>query len=104
MEHQWYENALIYHIYTLSLAQAPLLNDYTALDHKLAEIEKWIPHIKGMGFNAVLFSPVLKSFSHGYDVTDYFEIDNRIGTNDEFKAMVKKFHEKRSSCNTGQRF
>jgi len=93
MTHQWYEDALIYHIYTLSLAQAPLLNDYAVLDHKLAEIEKWIPHIKGMGFNAVLFSPVLKSRSHGYDVTDYFEIDNRIGTNDEFKAMVGKFHE-----------
>jgi len=93
MEHRWYEDALIYHIYTLSLAEAPALNDYAALDHKLAEIEKWIPHIKGMGFNAVLFSPALKSRSHGYDVTDYFEIDNRIGTNDEFKAMVKKFHE-----------
>ena len=93
MEHRWYEDALIYHIYTLSLAGAPLLNDYAAADHRLPEIEKWIPHIKGMGFNAVLFSPVLKSRSHGYDVTDYFEIDNRIGTNDEFKAMVKKFHE-----------
>ena len=93
MEHQWYEDAIIYHIYTLSLAEAPILNDYAVLDHKLAEIEKWIPHIKGMGFNAVLFSPVLKSRSHGYDVTDYFEIDNRIGTNDEFKAMVGKYHE-----------
>jgi glycosidase len=90
---KWYEDALIYHIYTFSLAGAPLLNDYATLDHKLAEIEKWIPHIKGMGFNAVLFSPVLKSRSHGYDVTDYYEIDNRIGTNDEFRAMVKKFHE-----------
>jgi len=93
MKHQWYEDALIYHIYTLSLAEAPLLNDYAVLDHKLAEIEKWIPHIKGMGFNAVLFSPLLKSRSHGYDVTDYFTIDNRIGTNDEFKEMVRKFHE-----------
>jgi len=93
MAHQWYEDALIYHIYTLSLAEAPLLNDYAVLDHKLAKIEKWIPHIKGMGFNAVLFSPVLKSRSHGYDVTDYFVLDNRIGTNDEFRAMVGKFHE-----------
>ena len=93
MKHRWYEDAMIYHMYTLSLAAAPFLNDYAVTEHKLAEIEKWIPHIKGMGFNAVLFSPVLKSRSHGYDVTDYFEIDNRIGANDEFRSLVKKLHE-----------
>jgi len=93
MERQWYEDAIVYHIYSLSLAKAPFLNDYAQLEHKLDEIEKWIPHIKGMGFNAILFSPVLKSRSHGYDVTDYFEIDNRLGTNEEFRALVNKFHE-----------
>jgi len=75
------------------LAGAAFWNDYAVSEHKLAEFEKWIPHIKGMGFNAVLFSPVLQARSHGYDVTDYFNIDNRIGTNGEFKALVKKFHE-----------
>ena len=93
MEHKWYEDALIYHIFTLSLVGARFLNDYVTLEHKTAEIEKWIPHIKGMGFNAILFSPVLKSRSHGYDVTDYFEIDNRIGTNDEFQSLVRTLHE-----------
>ena len=93
MRHEWYEDAQIYHIFTFSLAGAPFLNDYSVLEHKLGEIEKWIPHIKGMAFNTVLFSPVLKSRSHGYDVTDYFELDNRLGTNDEFKSLVKRFHE-----------
>jgi len=93
MEHKWYEEALFYHIFTLSLADAQFINNYAVLEHKCGEIEKWIPHIKGMGFNTVLLSPVMKSRSHGYDVTDYFEIDNRIGTNDEFRSLVKKFHE-----------
>ncbi|MCL2881079.1 MAG: alpha-amylase family glycosyl hydrolase, partial [Treponema sp.] len=93
MIRKWYENAIVYHIYTLSLGRAPFLNDYSLLEHKFAEIEKWIPHIKGMGFNGILFSPLLKSRSHGYDVTDYFEIDNRLGTNDEFRSLVKTFHE-----------
>ena len=93
MKHTWYENALIYHIYTLSLAGASFFNDYGVTEHKCAEIEKWIPHIRGMGFNSVLLSPALKSRSHGYDVTDYFEIDNRLGTNSEFQSMVKAFHE-----------
>jgi glycosidase len=93
VEHKWYEEALIYHIYALSLAEASFFNDYTAEEHKLTEIEKWIPHIKGMGFNAVLLSPVFKSRTHGYDVSDYYIIDNRLGTNDEFKSLVRKFHE-----------
>ena len=93
MIHHWYEEALIYHIYPLSFAGDRFTNDYTGPDHKIAEIEKWIPHIAGMGFNTVLFNPLLKSRSHGYDVTDYFEIDNRLGTNDEFQSLVRKFHE-----------
>jgi glycosidase len=93
MKHKWYEDALVYHIYALSLADAQFLNDYKILEHKLAEIEKWLPHIKGMGFNTVLFSPVLRSRTHGYDITDYFDIDNRLGTNAEFQSMVRIFHE-----------
>ncbi|MCL1812281.1 MAG: alpha-amylase family glycosyl hydrolase [Treponema sp.] len=93
INHSWYKEAMIYHMYALSLADAPFLNDYAVTEHKLAGIEKWIPHIKGMGFNAVLFSPVLKSRSHGYDVTDYFTIDNRLGTNAEFQSLVRLFHE-----------
>jgi cyclomaltodextrinase / maltogenic alpha-amylase / neopullulanase len=93
MERKWFENAQIYHIYALSVVGAPFMNDYAVFEHKLGVIEKWLPHIKGMGFNTVLLSPVLKSRSHGYDVTDYFEIDNRLGTNDEFKSLVKKMHD-----------
>lgn len=93
MNHQWYDDAIVYHIFTPSLAKAPAENDYTEQRHALEEIEKWIPHIKNLGCNAVLFSPVLQAGSHGYDVTDYRKIDNRLGTNDEFKALVQKFHD-----------
>jgi glycosidase len=93
MERQWFEEGVIYHIYALSLANAPFVNDHSVLRNTAKKIEKWIPHIKGMGFTTVLFSPILKSKTHGYDVTDYFEVDNRIGTNEEFQALVKKLHE-----------
>ncbi|GBU22098.1 hypothetical protein R80B4_02003 [Fibrobacteres bacterium R8-0-B4] len=90
----WFEDAVFYHVYTFSLARAPFQNDYAFQGHGLSEIEKWLPHIKRLGCDAVLFSPVLKSGTHGYDVTDYLTIDNRVGTNDEFKALVKDFHKK----------
>jgi len=94
MPQNWYDAAIFYHIYALSLSQAPFQNDYAVKGSALSEIEKWLSHIKGLGCNALLLSPVLKARTHGYDVTDYFTIDNRIGTNDEFKALVQKFHKK----------
>ena len=93
MERPWYDDALIYHIYSLALAKVPFENDYATNGSGIAEIEKWIPHIKGMGFNTVLLAPVLKSRTHGYDVTDYFEIDKRMGTNEGFKTLVDRFHD-----------
>ena len=83
---------MFYHIYTFSLARVPFENDYSETGHKLSEIAGWIPHIKEIGCNAVLLSPALKSRTHGYDVTDYFCIDNRIGTNEEFRELVDSFH------------
>jgi glycosidase len=94
MTRYWYEDAVFYHIYALSLARAPFQNDYVARGDALAEIGEWLPHIKRLGCNAVLLSPVLKARTHGYDVTDYFVIDNRIGTNDEFRELVRAFREK----------
>ena len=93
MNHPWFDDAIFYHIYTFSLARAPFYNDYTEEGHGLAEIIKWIPHIREIGCNAVLLSPVLQSRSHGYDVTDYFRVDSRIGSNAEFRSLTDAFHE-----------
>ena len=88
----WYSEANIYHIYTFSQCGAPFYNDYSAVTQRLDKIEQWIPHIQNMGYTAVLLSPVFKSCSHGYDTTDYFTIDNRIGDNESFRTLVSKFH------------
>ena len=93
MNHFWYEDAVFYHIYTFSLTRSPFRNDYSNQAHEFSEIEKWLPHIKALGCNAVLFSPLLRSSSHGYDVTDYYKVDNRVGTNEEFRSFVGSFHE-----------
>ncbi|MDR1730596.1 MAG: cyclomaltodextrinase [Synergistaceae bacterium] len=88
-----HNDLFIYHIYTFSLANAPFHNEYGQPSDKTGMIARWIPHIRRLGCNAALFSPVLKSRSHGYDVTDYFQIDNRLGTNDDFRKLVGAFHE-----------
>jgi hypothetical protein len=39
MERQWFEEGVIYHIYALSLANAPFVNDYSVLRNTTKEIE-----------------------------------------------------------------
>ena len=43
--------------------------------------------------NAVYFSPVFSSSDHGYDTKDYQKIDERLGTNEDFKKMCDAMHE-----------
>ena len=61
--------------------------------HGILEMIDWIPHIKKLGMNAVYFSPVFSSSDHGYDTKDYQEIDERLGTNEDFKKMCDAMHE-----------
>ena len=89
----WYADAVVYHMFTLSLAKAPVQNDYIHQGQAFPEITKWIPHIKTLGCNTVLFSPLLKARTHGYDVTDYTCVDNRVGTDDEFRDLVDTCHQ-----------
>ena len=61
--------------------------------HGILEMIDWIPHIKKLGMNAVYFSPVFSSSDHGYDTKDYQKIDERLGTNEDFKKMCDAMHE-----------
>jgi glycosidase len=90
---QWHEEAIFYSMYSLSQCGAPFVNDFSGVTDRLQEIEKWIGQIKGIGCNALLLSPVFKSRTHGYDTEDLFQIDNRIGTNGSFRALVDKLHQ-----------
>ena len=61
--------------------------------HGILEMIDWIQHIKKLGMNAVYFSPVFSSSDHGYDTKDYQKIDERLGTNEDFKKMCDAMHE-----------
>ncbi len=46
-----------------------------------------------LGCNAVYFSPIFESDSHGYDTRDFRKVDCRLGTNEDFAAVCKTLHE-----------
>ena len=87
----WYEEAVFYQIYPLGFCGAPFEND-GKLEHRILKVSDWIPHMKKLGINAIYFSPVFESDTHGYNTRDYGLIDTRLGTNDDFKKVVEALH------------
>lgn len=81
------KDLIFYHIFPLGA----FVDDET--EHGILEVKEWIPHIKGLGANSIYFSPVFESSSHGYDTKDYKVIDQRLGTNEDFKEVCDALHE-----------
>ncbi len=87
----WAYESVFYQIYPLGFCGAPFEND-GQLEHRILKVMDWIPHMKKLGINAIYFSPVFESDTHGYNTRDYTKIDCRLGTNEDFKKVCKALH------------
>lgn len=88
----WAYESVFYQIYPLGFCGAPFENDGKA-ESRIRKVVDWIPHINKVGANAIYFSPVFESDTHGYNTRDYTRIDTRLGTNEDFAYVCKKLHE-----------
>ena len=88
----WAYESVFYQIYPLGFCGAPFEND-GVLTHRILKVIDWSPHMKKLGINAVYFSPVFESDTHGYNTRDYRMVDKRLGTNEDLKHVVEKLHE-----------
>ena len=88
----WAYESVFYQIYLLGFTGAPFENDGQTC-HRILKVIDWIPHIKKLGADAIYFSPVFESDTHGYNTRDYRRIDCRLGTNDDFKAVCRQLHD-----------
>lgn len=88
---KWLEKAVVYQIYPASFKDS---NGDGIGDIK--GIESQLDYIKSIGVNTIWISPVFSSefFDGGYDVTDFYSVDKRYGTNSELVNLVNKVHEK----------
>ena len=87
----WAYESVFYQIYPLGFCGAPFEND-GVLEHRILKVNDWIPHIKKLGANAIYFSPVFESDTHGYNTRDYTKIDTRLGTNEDFATICDNLH------------
>lgn len=65
----------------------------------LAGVAKHLDYLNNLGITTVWLNPVqenkMKGGSyHGYAITDFYKVDPRFGTNDQFRDLVKATHEK----------
>lgn len=88
----WAYESVFYQIYPLGFCGAPFENDANTVS-RIKKVSEWIPHMKKLGTNAIYFSPVLESDTHGYNTRDFKKIDCRLGTNEDFKLVCDNLHE-----------
>lgn len=88
----WAEESVFYQIYPLGFTGAPFENDGVPVS-RINKVNDWIPHMEKLGINAVYFSPVFESDTHGYNTRDYRKIDVRLGTNEDFRQVCRNLHE-----------
>lgn len=65
----------------------------------LEGIRRHLDYFKELGVTALWFTPVLENNSpggsyHGYATTDYYRVDPRFGTNDEYRRLTDEVHAK----------
>ncbi|MCR4690201.1 MAG: cyclomaltodextrinase [Lachnospiraceae bacterium] len=87
----WAYESVFYQIYPLGFCGAPFEND-GVLTNRILKVIDWIPHIKKLGCNAIYFSPIFDSDTHGYNTRDYTKLDPRLGTNEDFAKVCKALH------------
>ena len=88
----WFDQAVLYQIYPLGLCGAPKENDGVETPRILRLLD-WVDHIQKLGADTVLLNPVFDSDRHGYDTRDYFTLDPRLGSNEDFAKVCRAFHD-----------
>jgi glycosidase len=61
----------------------------------LAGITEGLDHVQSLGANTLYLTPIFEADTpHRYDTADYLRIDHRLGSLDDFRALVRQVHER----------
>jgi glycosidase len=95
----WTRDAILYQIFAdRFFAESPLFPQTEAApSHKsngtLRGILQKLDYIQSLGANCLWLTPVFPSPSyHGYDATDFYEINPRLGSKEDFKELLNAVH------------
>ncbi|MBU9765236.1 DUF3459 domain-containing protein [Mycobacterium sp. TNTM28] len=85
----WVAHAIWWQLYPLGFVGAfPAAQPPAADEHRLRRIVGWLDHAVQLGASGIALGPIFASRTHGYDTTDHFRIDPRLGDDDDFDHLV----------------
>lgn len=61
-------------------------------EHRLRRIAQWLDHAVELGASGIALGPIFASRTHGYDTTDHYRIDPRLGDDGDFDHLVDEAH------------
>ncbi len=80
----WIDSAIFYEIYPRSFSEQ---GGFTGIMDR-------IPDMLDLGINAVWLMPIFEGpTTHGYEITDYYHLEQDYGTEAEFEDLVSTLHE-----------
>jgi len=90
LESSWWRAAVVYQVYPRSFADSDGdgVGDLPGVTSRLG-------HVAPLGADAVWLTPFQRSpqADHGYDVSDYLDVDPLFGTLADFDALVARAHD-----------
>ncbi|MBK8127908.1 MAG: T9SS type A sorting domain-containing protein [bacterium] len=80
---EWVDNAVVYEIFVRSYSAGGDLDGVTADMQRIADL----------GVSAIWMMPIFEGPSdHGYEITDYYTIEQDYGTNEDLRELVEAAH------------
>ncbi|WP_118915233.1 alpha-amylase family protein [Mycobacterium shigaense] len=96
MTASWVAHAIWWQVYPLGFVGAfPTPGGLAPPDvseHRLRRLVDWFDHAIALGASGIALGPVFASRTHGYDTTDHYRIDPRLGDGDDFDHVVAEAH------------
>ena len=89
----WVQHAIWWQVYPLGFVGAEkTATTEPGANHRLLDLVPWLDYAVELGASGLALGPIFESETHGYDTTDYFRIDPRLGSEQDFETLVAEAH------------
>ena len=88
----WVEHGIWWHVYPLGATGAPIRPAGPADGAPAPRLESlvaWLDYLVDLGASGLALGPIFEASTHGYDTTDHFRIDPRLGDDAVFDRLAE---------------
>ena len=94
----WVAHAIWWQVYPLGFVGAFPAPEGSAPpdpgEHRLRRLAEWFDHAIELGASGIALGPIFASRAHGYDTTDHYRIDPRLGDDRDFDYLIAEAHDR----------